>query len=409
MRNREKILIGIVLLVIVVILCRSCYMHHKGPSPDPEETTLSTETGTDSISMVETTTAEVQMTTSAVTQPPVTETTTVSTTETTTTTTTETTTESTTTTESETTTTTTTTTTEAIGVESISLTFYEVQLYIGESKTPIVTMHPQNATNQSELWSTSDNAVASVNAYGKITAKAVGQCLITVASADNPDVLAQVKVMVLEPPVTEPPATEPPVTEPPATEPPATEPPETVPPATEPPAASGPTYIGGILIANKTYSLPTNYNPGLDPTCKGQFDKLRKAAAAEGLNIYLSSGFRSYDYQKRIYNNYVRIHGQAKADTFSARPGHSEHQTGLAIDVNTVTDSFGATPEAAWLAAHAHEFGFIIRYPKGKEHITGYKYEPWHIRYLGVDTATKVYNSGLTLEEYLGITSCYNY
>ncbi len=404
MKNREKIMLGAILFVIVVILCRSCYVHHNNPSVEPAETAISTETGTDSISINETTTAESQTTTAA------TETTsTDTTTETTTTTTTETTTESTTTTETETTTTATTTTTEAIGVESITLTFYEVQLHIGESKMPIVTMHPENATNQSEIWATSDNSVASVNAYGKITAMAVGSCVISVVSADNPDVLAEVKVTVLEPPITEPPATEPPATEPPTTEPAPTEPPATEPPATEPPAASGPTYIGGILIANKTYSLPTDYNPGLDPTCQSQFKKLSAAAAAEGLNIYLSSGFRSYDYQKRIYNNYVRIYGQAKADTFSARPGHSEHQTGLAIDVNTVTDSFGATPEAAWLAAHAHEFGFIIRYPKCKEHITGYKYEPWHIRYLGVDMATTVYNSGLTLEEYLGITSCYNY
>ncbi len=392
------------LLVIVIVLCRSCYVHHNSPPAVPEETAVSTETGTDSISINETTTAEPQATTA------VTNTTAMdTTTETTTTTTTETTTETTTTTETETTTTATTTTTEAIGVESITLTFYEVQLYVGESKTPIVTMHPENATNQFEIWATSDNSVATVNGFGKITAKAAGSCVISVVSADNPEVLAEVKVTVLEPPATEPPATETPTTEPPATEPPATQPPATEPPATEPPAASGPTYIGGILIANKTYSLPTDYNPGLDPTCQSQFKKLSAAAAAEGLNIYLSSGFRSYDYQKRIYNNYVRIHGQAKADTFSARPGHSEHQTGLAIDVNTVTDSFGATREAAWLAAHAHEFGFIIRYPKGKEHITGYKYEPWHIRYLGIDTATAVYNSGLTLEEYLGITSVYNY
>lgn len=195
-------------------------------------------------------------------------------------------------------------------------------------------------------------------------------------------------------------------TDPPVTEPPTTEPPTTEPPATEPPAA-GPMYIDGVLIVNKSYPLPADYNPGLDPTCKAQFDLLAKAAADDGLSIWLASGFRSYERQKTIYNNYVSWYGQAKTDTLSARPGHSEHQTGLAIDVNSVTDSFGSTPEAAWLAAHAHEFGFIIRYPKGKEHITGYKYEPWHIRYLGVDMATTIYNSGLTLEEYFSITSCY--
>lgn len=168
------------------------------------------------------------------------------------------------------------------------------------------------------------------------------------------------------------------------------------------------TYIQGILIANKTYSLPSDYNPGLDPTTRAKFNELSAAAAKENLNIYLSSGFRSYDYQKRIYNNYSNIYGSETADTFSARPGHSEHQTGLAIDVNSIDDSFAGTPEAVWLSKHAHEYGFIIRYPADKVDITGYKYEPWHIRYLGVETATAVYNSGLCLEEYLGIDSKYS-
>ena len=95
--------------------------------------------------------------------------------------------------------------------------------------------------------------------------------------------------------------------------------------------------------------------------------------------------------------------GQALADTYSARPGHSEHQTGLAFDVGAIDDNFGSTAAGKWLANNAHLYGFIIRYPKGKENITGYKYEPWDIRFLGIDIATKVYESGLTLDEYLGI------
>ncbi len=307
-----------------------------------------------------------------------------------------------------TTTTETTTQTEVIPVESITLTFYEVQLYVGECAMPIVTMHPGNASDRTEIWSTSDNNVASISSMGNITANAAGECIIRVTAQSDPEVFAEVRVTVLEPPPTEPP-TEPPMTEPPAAEsaPPETAAPtETEPPPTEPPAVQ-PTYIGGILVVNKTYPLPADYDPGLDPTCKAQFDLLSQAAAAEGLNIWLASGYRSYDYQARIYNNYLNWYGQEKTDTLSARPGHSEHQTGLAIDVNSITDAFGSTPEAAWLAEHAHEFGFIIRYPKGKEHITGYKYEPWHIRYLGLETAAAVHASGLTLEEYLGITSCY--
>ena len=170
----------------------------------------------------------------------------------------------------------------------------------------------------------------------------------------------------------------------------------------------GLTYIQGVLIANKSYSLPADFNPGLDPTCQNQFYKLQSDAAAQGLNIWLSSGFRSYDYQNQIYNNYVARDGQAAADTYSARPGYSEHQSGLAIDVNQIDDSFIGTPEAIWLENHCHEYGFILRYPQGKQDITGYKYESWHIRYVGTDMSYPIHDSGLTLEEYFGIDSYYH-
>ena len=170
----------------------------------------------------------------------------------------------------------------------------------------------------------------------------------------------------------------------------------------------GLTYIQGVLIANKSYSLPADFNPGLDPTCQNQFYKLQSDAAAQGLNIWLSSGFRSYDYQNQIYNNYVARDGQTAADTYSARPGHSEHQSGLAIDVNQIDDSFIGTPEAIWLENHCHEYGFILRYPQGKQDITGYKYESWHIRYVGTDMSYPIHDSGLTLEEYFGIDSYYH-
>lgn len=263
-------------------------------------------------------------------------------------------------------------------ITDISLTFYETALTVGESKMPIVTMLPENAQNKDELWTSSDETVAIVDAYGNITGVGEGTCTITVSSCDNPDVKADVKVTV-----------------------------ETAPEAE---VADGVTYIDGILIANKTYALPASYNPGgLTDECSAAFQQLVNGAAADNINIYLSSGFRSYDYQSQIYNNYVAMDGQAKADTYSARPGHSEHQTGLAIDCNIIDDSFIGTPEAIWLENHCHEYGFIIRYPKSKESITGYKYEPWHIRYIGVEKAKSVHDSGLCLEEYLGITSQYNY
>lgn len=170
---------------------------------------------------------------------------------------------------------------------------------------------------------------------------------------------------------------------------------------------SAPTYINGILIANKTYALPSNYNPGVDSRAQSAFNRMAADAANQGVNLYIVSGFRSYSNQASIYNNYVARDGKAAADRYSARPGHSEHQTGLAFDVNSLSQSFENTKEGKWLAANCHNYGFIIRYPKGKESVTGYMYEPWHIRYLGTDTATAVYNSGLTLEEYLGINSTY--
>lgn len=165
----------------------------------------------------------------------------------------------------------------------------------------------------------------------------------------------------------------------------------------------GLTIIDGVLIVNKKYSLPSTYNPGLNPTVSAAFNIMKQDAAKLGLTIWNQSNFRSYQYQAQLYNQYVAIDGVEKADTYSARPGYSEHQTGLTIDMNTITDAFGQTAEGKWIKDNCHKYGFIVRYPEGKESITGYKYEPWHIRYLGVELATKVYDSGLTLEEYLNI------
>lgn len=166
------------------------------------------------------------------------------------------------------------------------------------------------------------------------------------------------------------------------------------------------TKVNGIPIANKTYPVPKNYNPGLDPETYAAFKRLREDALAEGLDIFFMSGFRSYEVQQRVYKGWVEKYGE-EADRVSARPGHSEHQLGLAIDVNSIEFSFADTPEGQWLAENCWKYGFIIRYKKETESITGYMYEPWHIRYLG-DIAEEVHFSGLTLEEYLGIDSVYH-
>ena len=171
---------------------------------------------------------------------------------------------------------------------------------------------------------------------------------------------------------------------------------------------NGMTFVDGILIVNKTYSLPADYDPGISQLAQNAFNEMVAGAASDGITLYVNSGYRSYSNQEQLYNTYVYERGVEEADYVSARPGHSEHQTGLAFDVNTTDFSFEYTPEALWLAEHCWEYGFIIRYPEGKEDITGYAYEPWHIRYLGKDIAKDVYDSGLCLEEYLDITSCYD-
>lgn len=171
----------------------------------------------------------------------------------------------------------------------------------------------------------------------------------------------------------------------------------------------GVTYIDGTLIVNKTYKLPSSYGNGLTSDTKNAFNQMQKDASKQGLNLYISSGYRSYSLQQSIYNNYVASDGQKNADTYSARAGHSEHQTGLAFDLNTIDDSFDNTKEAKWVHNNCYKYGLILRFPKGKDNITGYMYESWHLRYVGTNLATKLYNDGnwLTLEEYYGIDSKY--
>ena len=171
----------------------------------------------------------------------------------------------------------------------------------------------------------------------------------------------------------------------------------------------GITYVNGILIANKTYPLPESFDPhGLNPVLNEAFEIMKADAAADGITLKIVSGYRSYKDQINAYTKFSNRDGKEAADRYSARPGHSEHQTGLAIDLNSVQNSFANTPAGKWLAENCVRYGFIIRYPEGKEHITGYMYEPWHVRYVGVEMAEMISESGLCLEEFLGITSVYS-
>ncbi len=296
--------------------------------------------------------------------------------------------------------------------ESMKFSEEKITLEVGQEYQSELVMTPTNITDKESIYYTTDLDIASVTNEGLITAKNVGTCTIEAYYARDNTIVAYLEVTVIDPfVITEKPEDESkPGEENSNGESGSTESGEESKPAKPVngiEVIDGITYVQGILIANKTYALPSIYNPGTDDDAYNALDEMQTAAAKEGIILYVVSGFRDYDTQEEIYNRYVSSDGKANADRYSARPGHSEHQTGLAFDLNELEESFGETREGKWLAANAHKYGFIIRYPKGKEHITGYMYEPWHVRYLGKDVATKVYNSGLTLEEYLGITSEY--
>ncbi|QCJ45312.1 D-alanyl-D-alanine carboxypeptidase family protein [Bacillus sp. S3] len=180
------------------------------------------------------------------------------------------------------------------------------------------------------------------------------------------------------------------------------------------------------VLVNKQNKLPDNYNPSdlVDPDIPFIFEKKldkrkmrAKAGAAieklfarakqDGVSLLGVSAFRSREEQASLFNHYVHTDGYEAAITYSAVPGTSEHETGLAIDVTggngecAAEDCFAGTPEADWLEDHAADYGFIIRYPKGKDTITGYQYEPWHLRYVGKAIAKEIMTRGITLEEYL--------
>lgn len=171
-----------------------------------------------------------------------------------------------------------------------------------------------------------------------------------------------------------------------------------------------------LLIVNKYNKLNSIYIPSdlveIDPKYgNGQLQKeayqyliiMAEAAELDGLSIYARSSYRSYEYQENLYNSYLSLYGQEYTDSVVARAGHSEHQTGLAIDISSNSSDnlyFVDTNEFKWLKNNAHKYGYILRYPEGKETITGYSYESWHYRYVGKDIATIIYNESITYDEY---------
>ena len=171
------------------------------------------------------------------------------------------------------------------------------------------------------------------------------------------------------------------------------------------------------VLVNKHYTLPAGYVPELEALGKGYgsgslrpeaaqaFRTMADAAKKDGIALRSVSAYRSYKTQNSTYNRYLKQYRQATVDTFSARPGHSEHQTGLALDINVASTRahFERTPAFAWLKEHCAEYGFILRYDQGKEALTGYRFEPWHYRYVGEETARAIMDQGITFEEYLAL------
>lgn len=216
-------------------------------------------------------------------------------------------------------------------------------------------------------------------------------------------------------------------------------------PSTRPTASSTPTPAGFDktqfsttdpnsiwVVVNKKHGLnPLDYAPGdlvSPPVVNINGQQLRAAAsdalvamlaagkAEQGLSFSMQSGYRPYATQVSVYKESVASNGVAVADNLTARPGFSEHQTGLAVDISAVPakfslqEQFATTPHAQWLAANAYRFGFLLRYPADKVDITGYSFEPWHFRYLGVELATHLWQSKIeTLEEFFGISGGTSY
>jgi len=172
-----------------------------------------------------------------------------------------------------------------------------------------------------------------------------------------------------------------------------------------------------LVLCNKYNKLPNNFIPKnlviipnlffegertekLKKTVLIHFIKMAKKAKKENIILKIISGYRTHQYQTTLYNKTVLNNGKEAADKYSARPGFSEHETGLAIDINDTSFSFEKSQEFKWLEKNAHYYGFILRYPQDKEHITGYNYEPWHYRFVGIKTANIIKKRHLTLEEY---------
>lgn len=254
---------------------------------------------------------------------------------------------------------------------SKNFAFQEGHMYIrvGREKPIPLKIYNMAITMEDITWTVSDDRIAVISSDGTLTALQKGACTVTASRGDE---AVQIPVTVRELEVID-----------------------------------GCTFVDGILIANKTYDLPPEYDPGLLDVTEKAFGRMCEDAEKEGYDLYIGSGYRSYQSQVESYDSIVAGYSQEYADIISARPGHSEHQTGYTIDCNTIDNTFVEEEVGQWVQAHCAEYGFIVRYPEDKTEITGYAYESWHLRYVGVDAAMEITEQGLCLEEYLDVDSRY--
>jgi len=237
---------------------------------------------------------------------------------------------------------------------------------------------------QNVTWHVSDDEMASVDANGNLTGYLPGRLIVTARTTAAPYIERELEVEIFARNWTC--------------------------------DHSGPTFIHGIMIVNHDFSLPTTYAPGVSSQAQAAVAAMRNSASRQGVNFWVTSDFRSYDNQRRIWDARVAREGEYAASNIVARPGHSEHQSGLAFDFTvdgSLPFTFGDTRAGIWLAENAHYYGFILRYPRYenapanepryRHPITQIIFEPWHYRYVGVEEAMSIFESGVTLEEYLGL------
>ncbi|MGN1412014.1 MAG: D-alanyl-D-alanine carboxypeptidase family protein [Oscillospiraceae bacterium] len=316
----------------------------------------------------------------------------------------------------------------------------QIEIHEGNTLPLICSILPENVSQEySKIqWSSSDDTIASIDENGILTGVQNGICTITATSMNNPEVnlkftvtvngtnhnnkfikattiVIQTSEFTTTTEVTEP-------TQPPTeiiteeinyTEPPIQQEQEII-ITTEPPIVTEiqPTIIDDILIVNNTYPLPDTYSPpqeqvsgdfGLYSYVQDAFNLMCSDASIDGLNLTINSGYVPFNTQFEKFQSAIDTYGNDYADTILDQAGYSECQTGLSILLNSADETFDGTPEASWIAENCYKYGFIVRYPQGKENFTGRSYRSFQIRYVGVDIATDMYNRNVCLEEYLGL------